>query len=442
LHAEPSKEMVGRAGIEPIPIPTGLIAIFWLLSAIFGSRQDILGGGSARTHHRATPGAILGVRAFGNRKLEDAIMRDDACSTPVITVPRIDVDRFTGSPGVPMRRLPICAYGTGRLLAIMGLAVGMLGSVDAATFTIAKLYSDQTGSTQYIELQESSSDGRVGPLAGSIITVRHGDVVKQYVIPTDVPAGFPAGGTLLIATSDDLSTGEETPPMSIPPDYVMPVRFLPTDGGTIDLDGYDPWTFDSLPIEGSLALLRSGATTTSTTHSFAAGSHSIVFGAGYSGAFEYYNPDLGQYFYTASEPDIDAIESGRLPGWQSTGTGLAVLTGPYPECCGLYGKVPVSVCRYFIPPAGHFYSAFTNECDQVATQFPSLVLETRAAFYVVLPKDQESGDCPVPSRPVYRLWNRETNAHRFVDSLDRRLPLLAQGWIPEGYGPAGVAWCQ
>jgi hypothetical protein len=288
----------------------------------------------------------------------------------------------------------------------------------------------------------TSSDGRVGPLAGSIITVRHGDVVKQYVIPTDVPAGFPAGGTLLIATSDDLSTGEETPPMSIPPDYVMPVRFLPTDGGTIDLDGYDPWTFDSLPIEGSLALLRSGATTTSTTHSFAAGSHSIVFGAGYSGAFEYYNPDLGQYFYTASEPDIDAIESGRLPGWQSTGTGLAVLTGPYPECCGLYGKVPVSVCRYFIPPAGHFYSAFTNECDQVATQFPSLVLETRAAFYVVLPKDQESGDCPVPSRPVYRLWNRETNAHRFVDSLDRRLPLLAQGWIPEGYGPAGVAWCQ
>ncbi len=41
----------------------------------------------------------------------------------------------------------------------------------------------------------------------------------------------------------------------------MPERFLPTDGGTIDLNGQDPWTFDALPTDGSTKLLRSGETT-------------------------------------------------------------------------------------------------------------------------------------------------------------------------------------
>ena len=70
------------------------------------------------------------------------------------------------------------------------------------------------------------------------------------------------------------------------------------------------------------------------------------------------------------------------------------------------------------------------------------MLESRSAFYVALP-DPVTGACPVPSYPVYRLYNQRPNAgHRYIyDSLERRIPLLQQGWIPEGYGPAGVAWC-
>src|SRR5690349_14703561 len=126
------------------------------------------------------------------------------------------------------------------MIAWCGLATPAAGS-----YQIESLYSDLSGSAQNIELREDSVDGNITPLAGSIITVRHGDIVKHFVISTNPPAGFPAGGTLLVSTIDDL-----------PPDYVMPALFLPTDGGTIDLDGQDAWTFRPLPTDGTTKLLR------------------------------------------------------------------------------------------------------------------------------------------------------------------------------------------
>jgi hypothetical protein len=115
------------------------------------------------------------------------------------------------------------------------------------------------------------------------------------------------------------------------------------------------------------------------------------------------------------------------------------------HCCSTYGQIAVPVCRFYIPPFfgdSHFFSAFAEECDEVAAKFPSFVLETRAAFYVYLP-DKETGDCPVPFRPVYRLWNQRADTnHRYIyNSLPLRIPMLQQGWVPEGRGPAGVAWC-
>ncbi len=274
--------------------------------------------------------------------------------------------------------------------------------------------------------------------------MRHGDVVKRYVIPNDPPAGFAAGGSLLVSSVADWSSDDFGPAPPLPPDYVMPVRFLPTDGGTIDLDGRDPWTFAALPTDGSTALLRSGATASASGRSYALSNFSEH--VDFVNATEYYNAALDHYFITASEPDIDAIESGRIKGWQPTGYSLGGFSVPLPfHCCSTYGQVAVPVCRYYIPPArgdSHFFSAFAEECEEVALKFPSFVLESKVAFYVILP-DRDTGACPVPSRPVYRLWNRRADSgHRYIyDSLPRRIPMLAQGWIPEGYGPAGVAWC-
>jgi hypothetical protein len=328
-----------------------------------------------------------------------------------------------------------------RFAALFSISAAAI-SADAS-YRIESLYSDQAGWFQYIELRENSEDGRIGPLAGSIITVTHGEIVKRYVIPTDPPAAFPAGASLIVSSVADWSSGDVGDPER-PPDYVMPVRFVPTDGGTIDLDGQDPWTFDALPSDGSTALLRSGATASASGRSFALSNFSVH--VDFVGVVEYYNASVDHYFITGSAPDIDAIETGRIPGWQLTGYALGAYSLPVPShCCSTYGQIAVPVCRYYMPPEfgdSHFLSASAQKCDAIAVNFPSFVLETRAAFFVYLP-DSETGACPVPSRPVYRLFNQRLGSgHRYIyDSLPRRIPMLQQGWVPQGFGPAGVAWC-
>ena len=34
---------------------------------------------------------------------------------------------------------------------------------------------------------------------------------------------------------------------------------------------------------------------------------------------EYYNASQDHYFISSLQPDIDALDSGKLPGWQRTG---------------------------------------------------------------------------------------------------------------------------
>ena len=45
--------------------------------------------------------------------------------------------------------------------------------------------------------------GRPVPLAGSVVTVKRGDLVKRYVIATDPPADFPAGVSLIVSSVAD-----------------------------------------------------------------------------------------------------------------------------------------------------------------------------------------------------------------------------------------------
>jgi hypothetical protein len=110
---------------------------------------------------------------------------------------------------------------------------------------------------------------------------------------------------LIVSTIDDWSSGDFGPEPALPPDYVMPERFLPTDGGTIDLNEQDPWTFESLPTDGSTALLRSGTTASASGRSFSLGEFSVH--VEFENIIEYYNAKFDHYFMSGSEPDIDAI---------------------------------------------------------------------------------------------------------------------------------------
>ena len=44
--------------------------------------------------------------------------------------------------------------------------------------------------------------------------------------------------------------------------------------------------------------------------------------------------------------------------------------------------------------------------------------------------------------PIYRLWNQRADSnHRLTPWPEIRAELIAQGWVSEGYGPMGVAFC-
>ena len=166
------------------------------------------------------------------------------------------------------------------------------------------------------------------------------------------------------------------------------------------------------------------------------------------GVFEYFNDATGAYFVTASQDELAALESGRIPGWKRTQSPEIFMAFQNPGYFGR-GSAPQPVCRYFIPPHSHFLSASKAECDAVGRGNPQFVLETDSAFHAWLP-NAATGKCPANLRkaggplfrPVYRLWNGQADTnHRFTTSLAVRAEMIARGWIAEGYGPLGVAMC-
>ena len=153
-------------------------------------------------------------------------------------------------------------------------------------------------------------------------------------------------------------------------------------------------------------------------------------------AIEYYNASLDHYFISASEADIDALDSGRFAGWARTGQTFTVYLA------GEQDGNPV--CRFYLPPGygdSHFFSASSDECAQVAARYPYFAYETPEAFRVELP-DSTTGACPVGTTPVYRVWNdRVDTNHRYTTSRTSRDQMVAEGYVAEGYGPDAVIMC-
>lgn len=151
---------------------------------------------------------------------------------------------------------------------------------------------------------------------------------------------------------------------------------------------------------------------------------------------EFHHAALGHYFVSADVAEIAALDAGVLTGWRRTGLGFTAYAA-YTE-----GASPV--CRFYLPPVAgdsHFFSASPAECAEVAARFPSFVRESDAVLYEILP-DLASGACPPGATPVHRLWNaRADTNHRYTSDPAARAAMLAAGWIAEGYGPLGVAWC-
>ena len=357
-------------------------------------------------------------------------------------------------------RIAVTSY-----VALMLISVASLASGAAPNFQITEVFSNGDGSIQFIELTQTSGWGNEQHLAGTTLTMSHNGVVKTYTIPHDIP---PSQGSVLLGTAPGAPLEDPDSGKSCKPDFVIPFRFIATDGGTIDFAGADEITYEALPTDGKQGLYRDGVHRASVADSVdfnsycapAALNHGFCFcsyvafgrlavSATEVTVVEYYDIARDHYFMTASAPDIDALDSGRIAGWQRTALYFPAQSTFYYLNPG-FGFQPDAdpaqpVCRMYIPPQdgdSHFFSAFADECAQVIALHPEYVLESPAAFYAGLP-DAATGVCPNPYLiPVYRLWNQRVDSnHRFTANVLIRQRMLQRGYVAEGYGPDGVAFC-
>ena len=335
----------------------------------------------------------------------------------------------------------------GRVLIVGGVSASgsvlstaeIYGTVPANSFRMTAMFTDQAGLFQYIQLQELSGLNDQHHFAGLTLSVRsRSGVIKTVTFTKDLPESNTAGRYVLLGTTLALE-----PPV----DFALPPGFIPTDGGTLTFAGVDVWDYPVLPADGHAVLLRD--------NTFASNPPLVVamifrlFGGYFTGlgvpidpVIEYYNASLDHYFITASQPDIDALDSNRTPGWSRTGESFPAYISNLRQW---FDKPPDlrPVCRFWIPPAvgdSHFFSASSVECA-VAQAIPNYVQETDHAFFASLPNEQ-TGECLNDQMPVYRLWNgRFDSNHRYTSSAAIRDLMRDKGYIAEGYGPNAVAMC-
>ena len=334
-------------------------------------------------------------------------------------------------------------------LALWTALASFASIADPPSFKISQIYSNLDGSTQFIRLTETQGLNGQHHFAGLTLTSTHNGITKQFVFPSDLPSDQTANRSIIISSSINIPvSGGGWLLAWVFPDFVIQERFLATDGGSVDFAGVDQVSYASLPTDGENGLNRNLSVGSGIVSPFRCsgagpfllcGSYTIVPTPVW--VREFYNAPLDHYFYTAAAPDIDALDSGRFAGWQRTGNGFYVGTS---EKVSFFETGRQPVCRYYIPPPlgdSHFFSASDEECAEVGATFPTFVLETAAAFYVWLPS--EAGACEGAGQiPVYRLWNRRADSnHRYTTDKSMRAAMIGQGYVSEGYGPDGVAFC-
>ena len=151
---------------------------------------------------------------------------------------------------------------------------------------------------------------------------------------------------------------------------------------------------------------------------------------------EFHHAARDHYFVSARAEEIEALDTGGLPGWRRTGASFLAWPGY------LEGAAPV--CRFYLPPGygdSHFFSASQEECRTVSQRFPNFILEDAEVMYAGMP--DASGECPAGVRGVFRLWNaRADTNHRYTTDVATRKSMIDAGWIAEGHGPQGIAFCE
>ncbi|MEP7275787.1 MAG: hypothetical protein ABI812_05480 [Betaproteobacteria bacterium] len=322
----------------------------------------------------------------------------------------------------------------GLLAALLLAAFALPAHAAFHLFRVVEVYSNADGTLQYVMLREmAGTNGEDQWLGNKLESINSAGVKKELTFDVNLPSPATASRSVLVATAAFATLG-------IAPDYTIPDRFVPTDGGRLEYAGAtDQLTIPPLPVDGATAINRNGAPVTPAPRNF--GNSAIVVTASPVRNVEYFNQNLDHYFISALAPDIDALDSARIPGWTRTGLSFKV----HPSAAS--GGAGVSpVCRLLIPPPAdsHFFSASPQECADSLAKFPNLIKETDSAFFVALPvtSGPTAGACPAGTVAVYRVYNnRPDGNHRYTIEPSVRDTMVARGGIAEGYGNDAVIMC-
>jgi hypothetical protein len=122
-------------------------------------------------------------------------------------------------------------------------------------FRFEQVYSNADGSVQYVVIRESTGSNGENFWAGlQVRTTSGAGVIKTFTVPTNLPSSSTASRSVLIATAGFAGLGLATP------DFTIPARFIPTEGGTLDYaSGTDHINLPALPSDGVTAVDRNGS---------------------------------------------------------------------------------------------------------------------------------------------------------------------------------------
>ncbi len=129
-------------------------------------------------------------------------------------------------------------------------------------YRINEIYSDPSGTLQFIELTVGNVNGENLWNGVSISTTRDG-VTRSYTFTSNLPSAATANTAVLIATQGFATVAKVTP------NFIVPDGFLFPQGGTLNFGGVDIASYGPLPIDGVSSVDRTGVVSVATPKNFA-----------------------------------------------------------------------------------------------------------------------------------------------------------------------------
>lgn len=150
-----------------------------------------------------------------------------------------------------------------RFAATLVLALAALpGWAAFHLFTINEVYSNASGTVQYVELT-ALTGGQQFTQGHTLVSSAAGQATRTFTITTNLP-GDTSNRKMLFGTAGMQAA------FGITPDYIIPDGFLHVATGTINWgEGSDTWNHPPIPTDGVNALNRSGAAESPTPQNFA-----------------------------------------------------------------------------------------------------------------------------------------------------------------------------